>query len=84
VCRSRWVFTYIDDWELGFALSAGRRSIPHISINFSHGGGDRFANDITVSSYFLKKRFGDGIFLMLLTRTYMIRIRRIGKALERI
>jgi len=48
----------IDDWELGFALNTGWRHPASIFITSFIEHLVRFSNAITVSSYFLKHRFG--------------------------
>jgi len=48
----------IDDWELGFALDAGWKSPISLFITSFMENLTRFSDAITVSSYFLKYRFG--------------------------
>jgi len=48
----------IDDWELGFALDAGWKNFTSIFLNSIFEHLISFADAITVSSFFLQKRFG--------------------------
>jgi len=48
----------IDDWELGFALNAGWKNPISILITSFMENLTKFSDAITVSSYFLKHRFG--------------------------
>ena len=48
----------IDDWELGLALSAGWKAFPSLLISALMENSIRMADALTVSSHFLRDRFG--------------------------